>query len=143
MRLKKLLFSLLLVVFATTYASEYNCQKAIELSQQCVKCQTQKNCNSYHSTYCPKLPVYQKKCQNYITKMMQEQKENNKQIVPPKDESPLPVDQYNGRGQVGSDLNEVIPDVPMPAPGMENRIPSKSDGLNQPPPSNFIMQNWY
>ena len=121
-------------------ASEYDCQQAIRLAHECTTCQQKKTCNSYHASNCPRISSYQKKCKDFITKSIEEQKQNNNIPIP--ENNPYPIEQNNNRDTLGSDLNVVIPDVPKPAPGMENEVPKKSQDLT-PPPSNFIMRSWY
>ena len=135
---------LLLVIFFLgdniVYASDYDCQQVIKLSQECAQCQMNKNCNSYHSINCPKIPKHKKKCQDFLTQKVEDNKQKNPYDVLEK--NPYPIQQNNNREQMGSDLNAVIPDQPKPAPGMENTVPDKSKTLT-PPPSNFILRGWY
>ena len=132
---------LVTLIFSTKIAlgSNYDCQLVMKLTQQCAQCQMEKNCNSYHSINCPKIPSYKKKCQDFLTKSIEENKQKNPYELLEK--SPYPIQQNNNR-EPGSDLNAVIPDQPKPAPGMENTVPDKSKTLT-PPPSNFILRGWY
>lgn len=121
-------------------ASEYDCQQAIRLTQECTMCKQKNTCNSYHASNCPRIPNYQKKCKDFLTKSLEEQKQKDNMPIP--ENNPFPIEQNNQRNTLGSDLNAVIPDVPKPAPGMENEVPKKSQELT-PPPSSFIMRSWY
>ncbi len=138
--LRVITLTFIVLISSTTLASQYDCQQAIKLTQECTMCQQKKTCNSYHASNCPRIPSYQEKCKDFITKSMEEQNQYNNMPIP--ENNPFPIEQNNNRNTLGSDLNTVIPDVPKPAPGMENQVPKKSQDLT-PPPSNFIMRSWY
>jgi len=138
----------ILGLLLSTYiqASQYNCEKMIQLSQECFNCQQKQNCTSYHNLNCPKIESYKKKCADYLSTQMPppgdsttprtenpEKKQNKKNEAYPL---------LNNKGLKGNDINTLTPDQPIPAPGMNNTQPNPSKNLSSPP-SNFIMRSWY
>ncbi|MEE3003055.1 MAG: hypothetical protein VX335_01760 [Pseudomonadota bacterium] len=143
--MKYRIFSLLLMYLSLsnfTYASEYDCQKFIQLSSECAQCTQNKNCNSYHATMCPTIPKLQNKCQKFLEKQNKKNLEEKYQGTLKEDNSPYPLQKNKNNGLTGNNLNKVIPDRPLPAPGMDNKVPDTSKDLTAPP-NNFIMRSWY
>ncbi|MEL0011682.1 MAG: hypothetical protein VW868_09100, partial [Bacteroidota bacterium] len=127
-------------------ASEYDCQKMVQLSQECFSCQQKKNCTSYHNLNCPKIDNYKKKCTDFLSQQVQALPNdgvtdpNNPEAKQNQKNEPYPI--INNKGLTGSDIHTVTPDQPIPAPGMNNTQPNPSKSLSAPP-SNFIMRSWY
>ena len=91
---------------------------------------------------CPTIPKLQNKCQKFLEKQNKKNLEEKYQGTLKEDNSPYPLQKNKNNGLTGNKLNKVIPDRPLPAPGMDNKVPDTSKDLTAPP-NNFIMRSWY
>ena len=146
---------LLLFMLISLHAeTKYFCQKYQSLLSACATCTAQKNCDANHQVSCSKLSLYAHKCTTEQGAV--QSTESNSQIdnnasrtgVAPTQTDVDKADQYkkatspfSKRWQsIENDLNVVIPDQPIPAPGMQNKPGNPPADTLKKPNFDFIFK---
>ena len=146
---------LLLTSISLQAETGYFCQQYQSLLSTCIACTAQKNCDASHQINCPKLELYAHKCTT--EKQTAESNTNSNQTdnsTPNTETAPAspdtekdnqqPTSPFKKRWQsIENDLNVVIPDKPIPAPGMKNKPGNPSTETLKKPSPNFILKSWY
>ena len=147
---------LLLTSISLQAETGYFCQQYQSLLSACTTCSAQKNCDASHQISCPKLSLYAHKCRT--EKQAAESSTNNDKAdnnAPSTEATPTPSDTekddqeqkaspFRKRWQsIENNLDIVIPDKPIPAPGMKNKPSNPSTETLKKPSPNFILKSWY